>query len=93
MEPELERVQESRDLVIELRLETSAHIKIVIVNRFNTIIRTIDYGIMGPSIQELEWDEKDDNGERLFPGVYFILISVDGEQYTYIYEHWVQDLY
>ena len=73
---------ETGTVKIQFSLERESYVIVEIKNRYNSVVRSFDEGIIPPGQHEIIWDTTDNNGDRIFEGIYFIFIFVDGELLT-----------
>lgn len=90
-EPQLTRSENSHNYSISIDLSDSANVFMDIANRYDTVVRHINYGKLGYGYQELFWDGKNNEGLNVLPGIYFIRVSIDGEKYSYTRQIWISD--
>jgi len=61
-------------------LPTAGEVKVVISNRFDTVVKTLGPYDYSPGMYSLGWDQLDEDDELVPIGLYFAVLFVDGKQ-------------
>ena len=64
--------------IIIFSLLQNAHIKIVILNSQNEVVRHLEDDDYVPNYYSISWDGKDDEGNVVCSGIYYVKFNVDG---------------
>ncbi len=84
----VEPIEDIGTWTVFFELESASEVSIQITNRFDTVIRLVDLGELPYGSHEYVWDKRDNNGELVIPGFYFIQLIADGKQ-IYSIKNWV----
>lgn len=83
VEDNIARVENGKFMGARLVLEKpTQHVIVKIADEKGNIVRTIDMGSLSSGEHIIEWDAKDDQGNKLQDGVYKIMIQSEDEDYS-----------
>lgn len=69
-------------LIFTISLPEETHIYYEIVNRYNTIVKSEDLGILSPGYYEQVWSNIDNEGNVVNEGIYYLYIFADEEPFV-----------
>jgi hypothetical protein len=66
-------------LVLDLALPRAARVDVRVIDVLGRRVHSLAAGLFEPGEHTLTWDGRTETGSRVHPGVYFMLVQVDGD--------------